>query len=67
MSSAGKVDLRATANCRSQLQTRSLVREGAPPPPQHGYLKCPTVITILSWADTKMDWPTDRQSQDDLT
>jgi hypothetical protein len=36
---------RVTANCTSKLQTRPLVRKGAP---QHER-KCPTVIQIWSW------------------
>jgi hypothetical protein len=56
------LDRRVTANCRSKLQTRPLVREGIP---QHDDRKCPTVIKIWSW-DTKTDWPTERRSQNNF-
>jgi hypothetical protein len=64
----GDLDRRVTANCTSRLETRPLVREGAP---QHEDRKCPTVIKNLvvgpKWGPaTKMDWLTDRRSKYNL-
>jgi hypothetical protein len=54
------LDWRVTANCTSKLQTRPLVREGAP---QHEDRKCPTVKI---WSDTKTGWSTARRSRSNL-